>query len=201
MSHNIGRSRSVVTQSSAADRFLGLSATGSSKGRGEVPRGMIHPSSPWYSAWWYTTVLVAAITAFLQPYYISFAPPGLYPYDSAGSILVYTMMVGCLPCCCWLSAADAGSCCAWLCREAVLRCPALGSLFASAASPLSWSFCLLLQFLIVADIAVNFRVARFKDGQLLTDKRQLAIDYLKSFFFIDLLSGECCVVDKLSTGW
>lgn len=136
MSHNIGRSRSVVTQSSAADRFLGLSATGSSKGRSEVPRGMIHPSSPWYSAWWYTTVLVAAITAFLQPYYISFAPPGLYPYDSAGSILVYTMM-----------------------------------------------------FLIVADIAVNFRVARFKDGQLLTDKRQLAIDYLKSFFFIDLLSA------------
>ncbi len=30
-----------------------------------------------YRAWWLTTVLVAAITAFLQPYYIAFAPPGL----------------------------------------------------------------------------------------------------------------------------
>lgn len=30
-----------------------------------------------YQTWWHTTVLVAAITAFIQPYYISFAPPGL----------------------------------------------------------------------------------------------------------------------------
>jgi hypothetical protein len=37
---------------------------------------------------------VSAITAFLQPFYIAFAPPGLYPYDSPGSILVYIMMVG-----------------------------------------------------------------------------------------------------------
>ncbi len=32
---------------------------------------------PLLQVWWHTTVLVAAITAFLQPYYIAFAPPGL----------------------------------------------------------------------------------------------------------------------------
>jgi hypothetical protein len=88
-----------------------------------------------YRAWWLTTVLVAAITAFLQPYYIAFAPPGLYPYTSAGSILVYVMML-----------------------------------------------------LIVLDMALNFRVARYKQGQLVTCKRTLTLDYLRGYFMIDLLS-------------
>lgn len=35
------------------------------------------------------------------------------------------------------------------------------------------------QFLIAIDIVLNFHVARYKDGQLLTDKRELAIDYLR----------------------
>ncbi|PSC76146.1 potassium NKT2 [Micractinium conductrix] len=101
-----------------------------------MPRGVVHPNSKWYQVWWHTTVLVSAITAFLQPYYIAFAPPGLYPYASAGSILVYCMMA-----------------------------------------------------LIAVDIAVSFRVARYKDGQLVTDKRQLAIDYLKGYFVVDVLSA------------
>lgn len=53
-----------------------------------------------------------------------------------------------------------------------------------------------LQALIAVDIAVSFRVARYKDGQLVTDKRQLAIDYLKGYFVVDVLSGGClaCII-------
>ncbi|KAL4458838.1 hypothetical protein ABPG75_013703 [Micractinium tetrahymenae] len=129
---------SVVTTTSLADRFYGFNATISRKERErrELPHGIIHPNSLWYQVWWHTTVLVAAITAFLQPYYIAFAPPGLYPYASAGSILVYIMML-----------------------------------------------------LIAMDIAINFRVARYKEGQLVTSKRQLAMDYLRLYFWVDLLSA------------
>ncbi|KAL4435944.1 hypothetical protein ABPG77_000706 [Micractinium sp. CCAP 211/92] len=128
---------SMVTATSLADKFYGFNATISrkEKERRELPPGIIHPNSPWYQVWWHTTVLVAAITAFLQPYYIAFAPPGLYPYDSAGSILVYIMMV-----------------------------------------------------LIAIDVVLNFRVARYKEGQLVTSKRQLAKDYLRLYFWIDTLS-------------
>lgn len=38
-------------------------------------------------------------------------------------------------------------------------------------------------------MALNFRVARYKHGQLVTCKRTLALDYLKGYFTIDLLSG------------
>ncbi len=58
-------------------QFYGFSATTSRKTIMETPPGIIHPNSFRYQVWWYTTVLVAAITAFLQPYYIAFAPPGL----------------------------------------------------------------------------------------------------------------------------
>ena len=46
-----------------------------------------------------------------------------------------------------------------------------------------------MMMLIAIDICVNFRVARFKEGQLVTDGRQLALDYLKGYFLVDLLSG------------
>jgi len=58
-------------------QFFGFHATASHKKREPLPRGVIHPNARWYQVWWHTTVLVAAITAFLQPYYIAFAPPGL----------------------------------------------------------------------------------------------------------------------------
>ena len=38
-------------------------------------------------------------------------------------------------------------------------------------------------------MALNFRVARYKHGQLVTCKRTLALDYLRGYFTIDLLSG------------
>lgn len=69
--------RALASLPPFASQFYGFSATASRKGNSAVPRGIIHPNSTWYQAWWYTTVLVAAITAFLQPYYIAFAPPGL----------------------------------------------------------------------------------------------------------------------------
>lgn len=47
-----------------------------------------------------------------------------------------------------------------------------------------------MQLLIVVDIAINFRVARYKEGQLVTSKRQLAKDYLRLYFWVDALSGE-----------
>ena len=46
-----------------------------------------------------------------------------------------------------------------------------------------------LQLLIALDMALNFRVARYKHGQLVTCKRTLALDYLRGYFTIDLLSG------------
>jgi len=46
------------------------------------------------------------------------------------------------------------------------------------------------QLLIVLDMALNFRVARYKHGQLVTCKRTLALDYLKGYFTVDLLSGK-----------
>jgi hypothetical protein len=51
-----------------------------------------------------------------------------------------------------------------------------------------------MMMLVAIDICLNFHVARFKDGQLVTDRRQLALDYLKGYFFVDLLSsaGCCC---------
>ena len=56
-------------------------------------------------------------------------------------------------------------------------------------------WCLLLrplcpQALILIDISVNFRVARFKQGQLVTGRRELALSYLKGLFFVDLISSE-----------
>ena len=43
--------------------------------------------------------------------------------------------------------------------------------------------------LITCDMALNFRVARYKHGQLVTCKRTLALDYLRGYFTVDLLSG------------
>lgn len=67
------------------------------------------------------------------------------------------------------------------------------------------------QLLISADMALNCRVARYKHGQLVTSKRALALDYLKSYFCIDLLSGGWCSrrgspaalsrVGRLVKGW
>ena len=96
------------------------------------------------------------------------------PYDSPGSVLVFIMMVG----------AGATAACALLsCRlraQSSLprhRRPATGP-----PPPPS-------QFLIVCDMAISFRVAKYQDGELVTGKRELALDYIKSYFFIDLLSG------------
>ena len=41
---------------------------------------------------------------------------------------------------------------------------------------------------ILVDICVNFRVARYKDGRLVTNPRELALSYLRDFFFVDILS-------------
>jgi hypothetical protein len=73
----------------------------------------------------------------------------------------------------------------------------------SPSPPLAWGSrppAPALQGLIVTDIAVNFRVARFKDGELVTDKRRLALDYLRSYFLVDLLSGVCVDVCWGSAG-
>lgn len=43
--------------------------------------------------------------------------------------------------------------------------------------------------LITCDMALNFRVARYKHGQLVTCKHTLALDYLRGYFTVDLLSG------------
>ena len=51
--------------SHCALQFFGYSAT-ATKQEMEAPPGIIHPNSLWYKIWWHFTVLVAAITAFLQ---------------------------------------------------------------------------------------------------------------------------------------
>lgn len=38
---------------------------------------------------------------------------------------------------------------------------------------------------------VNFHVARYRAGHLVTDRRQIALGYLKGLFIVDFLSGEC----------
>jgi hypothetical protein len=43
--------------------------------------------------------------------------------------------------------------------------------------------------LIFCDICISFRVAHYTDGQLVTDKKAIALGYLKSYFIIDVLSG------------
>lgn len=45
-----------------------------------------------------------------------------------------------------------------------------------------------LTALITIDICVTFFVARFVEGELVTDLRQLAKNYLKLYFWIDLFS-------------
>ena len=44
--------------------------------------------------------------------------------------------------------------------------------------------------LIMVDMCISFRVAKFKHGRLLVDKQEIALDYLKTYFLIDLISGE-----------
>lgn len=69
------RHKSVaVLPTSAADKFMGHAATASASARrtANLPWYIIHPMNPWYRLWWYTTVAVAAITAWLIPYLIAF---------------------------------------------------------------------------------------------------------------------------------
>ena len=49
----------------SVSQVFGYSAT-ATKQEMEAPPGIIHPNSLWYKIWWHFTVLVAAITAFLQ---------------------------------------------------------------------------------------------------------------------------------------
>lgn len=46
----------------------------------------------------------------------------------------------------------------------------------------------MLTALITIDICVTFFVARFVEGELITDLRQLAKNYLKLYFWIDVFS-------------
>lgn len=80
-------------------------------------------------------MLIAAITGILEPYTIAFTPPGLYPYDSATSILEF-VCIG----------------------------------------------------LIVIDMVVSFNVARYVEGELIVNRRQLAKNYLRCIFWVDLIS-------------
>ena len=80
-------------------------------------------------------MLVAAITAILEPYVIAFTPPGLYPYNSGTSIVEFLCIA-----------------------------------------------------LIAIDILVSFNVGRYVNGELIVDRRQLARNYLRLFFFVDLVS-------------
>ncbi len=69
------RHKSVaVLPTSSADKFMGHAATTSASARrtANLPWYIIHPMNPWYRVWWYTTVVVAAITAWLIPYLIAF---------------------------------------------------------------------------------------------------------------------------------
>lgn len=127
-----------MLQGSAADRFLGTAASTHwrHEDSGEHLHGTtIHPLDIRYRVWWYITVLIAAITGILEPYTIAFTPPGLYPYNSATSILEF-VCIG----------------------------------------------------LIVIDMAVSFNVARYVDGELIVNRRQLAKNYLRCIFWIDLIS-------------
>lgn len=56
--------------------------------------------------------------------------------------------------------------------------------YASAGSIIQY----VLTALITIDICVTFFVARFVEGELVTDLRQLAKNYLKLYFWVDLLS-------------
>ena len=80
-------------------------------------------------------MLVAAITAILEPYVIAFTPPGLYPYGSGTSIVEFLCIA-----------------------------------------------------LIAIDILVSFNVARYVNGELIVDRQQLARNYLRVFFFVDVMS-------------
>eukprot|EP00887_Chlorella_sp_A99_P005048 scaffold4.g5048.t1 len=116
--------------------FLGMSISGKRAQREEVPPGIIHPLNLWYRAWWYVTVVVSAITGFLMPYSAAFCNPGLYPYGSASSILVYVM----------------------------------------------WA-------VIVVDMVLNFRVARYVRGELMTSPRKIVRNYMCGLFWVDLASS------------
>jgi hypothetical protein len=125
----------VVLSTSAADKFLGTAASAGAARREHLPRFIVHPLSLSYRCWWYTTVVVAAVTAILEPYVIAFTEPGLYPYASATSVVEYACIA-----------------------------------------------------LILVDIAVSFNVARYVNGELVTDRRQLARAYTRLIFWVDLLS-------------
>lgn len=124
----------AVLQTSAADRFLGTAAS-IGRAREQLPRFIVHPLDIRYRTWWYVTVVVAAITALLEPYVIAFTDPGLYPYNSASSIVEYTCIA-----------------------------------------------------LIAIDMVISFNVARYVNGELVTSRRQLARNYFKLIFWVDLLS-------------
>lgn len=115
------------------------------------------------------------------------APHLCSPYDSAGSILVYIMMVG------GALAAVRHAACLLACLGSKLRCQSLAGYIPALALPSASFLTAFLppctQSLIAVDIVISFRVAHYKDSQLVTDKKAIAVDYLKTYFFIDLLSG------------
>ena len=79
----------LVAHHNVADKFLGPATSSANAAKETLPRFIIHPLDWRYRLWWYTTVLIAAITSILIPYVIAFTAPGLYPYDSATSIVEF----------------------------------------------------------------------------------------------------------------
>lgn len=53
---------------------------------------IIWPWDPRYRTWWGLTVACAIITVFTETYGIAFSPPGLYPYNDAGSITEFVLV-------------------------------------------------------------------------------------------------------------
>ena len=128
-------SSAAVLATSTADKFLGTNVTSHNRKKETLPPFIVHPLSKAYRFWWDTTVFVAAVTAILEPIAIAFSDPGLYPYNSAITILEFI-------------------------------CGAL----------------------IFIDIIVSFNVARYVNGELVTNRIQLATNYMKLIFWVDLIS-------------
>lgn len=190
----------VMSSNSAADSFLGTAArAGDAKRREQLPAFIIHPLDTRYRLWWYTTVRGPA----KRPpccmrilFYIWTSKHDMGKIGCASS----SQRGGHAP---WQRLASSVQCVhgclahAWCLVQVVVA--AITSLlepyviaftppglypYGSATSILEY-LCIAL---ILVDIFMSFSVARYVNGELITDRRLLARNYMRLIFWVDLIS-------------
>jgi len=139
-----------------------------------IPRFIILHYSPFKAVWdWITLLLVlytAVVTPFMAAFMLSYKDQEL-DEESAANWSTYVNMTS--------SPAPSSSSSPHLSSTSDAR-----SLTPSASDPLS-IIDMFVDIMFIADILINFRTTYIHNGEVVSDPRKIAFNYIKSWFLID----------------